>query len=347
MNFPISFYFDKNVIYIIIRIISMNLFYYYNYDFIILKDLIDLILLISFIISIICFLYKKKYSEADDQYKINIKEYLYVILIYILFNIIPFLVTIRFYHQIRIYFCYSNMIFIGILLVYYFQKNQLYKHQILSFNFLFLIIFFDLYLYINYYKESLFYFISNTIVSSLFYYSKGIIRGYFKYIMNDKFIDPYFISAIDSGINLIKNLLSHGYYYFIANQNKKNKFFQKYSNDKIYEMNYLVLLIYSLTGVLNPIFDILVCYYYSPFHQCVCDIISNSLFLLTKHEFSITNLIFVIINIFFSCVSSEIIILQFCNLDKDTKKKISERGEKNRIVHLMKNFDEISNSITN
>ena len=44
-----------------------------------------------------------------------------------------------------------------------------------------------------------------------------------------------------------------------------------------------------------------------------------------------TNLIFKdlitgILNIFFSCVASEIIILNFCELDKNTKKEIKKRA---------------------
>ena len=34
-----------------------------------------------------------------------------------------------------------------------------------------------------------------------------------------------------------------------------------------------------------------------------------------------------ILNIFFSCVASEIIILNFCDLDKNTKKEIKKRAD--------------------
>ena len=90
-----------------------------------------------------------------------------------------------------------------------------------------------------------------------------------------------------------------------------------------------------MTGIINPIFDILVCYYYTPFHQCVCDILSNFITLFfIRNQFIILYLIIGIINLFFSCVSSEIIILQFCDLDKNTKKNISERGKNIAISDL-------------
>ena len=93
--------------------------------------------------------------------------------------------------------------------------------------------------------------------------------------------------------------------------------------DKINDINYFKLLIYSLINIINPIFDILICYYYSPFHQYVYDIISNSISLLIEHEFLIKNLIIVIINIyiFFVCFIRN---YNFINLDKNTKKKFQK-----------------------
>ena len=347
MNSLISIDLDKNIIYIIIYVIS-DLLCKINTNYIMFLQ--DLKLLISFIISIICFyLNTKNYqinNKTDNYIKIDRKDYLYIIFIYILFNIIPFFNTIRFYQKIRIYYFCSNMIFIGILLVCYFENNQLYNHQKLSCIILFLIIFFYPNLYYNFSKTSLMYFICNTIFSVLFYYSKGIIRGYFKYAMNNKYISPFFISAIDAGINFIKNLLVHGYYYFIANQNKKKKYFQEKLYNKIDSIdNKFKYSIAYLSGIILPIIDILVCYYYSPFHQCVSENLSTSIsFLWDEKDNLIIEIIIGIINTFFSCVSSEIIILQFCDLEKNTKKKISERGDKNAIIDLMNSTDQLTDS---
>ncbi len=279
MNCLISIDLDKNIIYIIIYVISNSLFNIFRKNIIFLEDLK---LLISFIISIICFYLNTKNYQinniTDDEIKINIKEYLYVIFIYILFNIIPFFNSIKFYQNMIIYYFCSNMIFIGILLVCYFENNQLYNHLKLSCIILLLIIFFYPNLYYNFSKTSLMYFVCNTIFSVLYYYSRGIIRGYFKYAMNNKYISPFFISAIDAGINFIKNLLVHGYYYFIANQNKKKKYFQEKLYNKIDSIdNKFKYSIAYLSGIILPIIDILVCYYYSPFHQCVSENLSTSI----------------------------------------------------------------------
>ena len=190
----ISIDLDKNIIYIIIYVISDIVGKINENNIIFLQDLI---LLISFIISIICFYLNTKNYQinniTDDEIKINIKEYLYVIFIYILFNIIPFLHSIRFSKNLRIYYFCSNMIFIGILLVCYFEKNKLYNHQKLSCIVLFLIIFFHPSLHQNFSNTSLIYFVCNTIFSVLYYYSRGIIRGYFKYAMNNKYINPFLL----------------------------------------------------------------------------------------------------------------------------------------------------------
>ena len=97
-----------------------------------------------------------------------------------------------------------------------------------------------------------------------------------------------------------------------------------------------------MTDIINPIIDILVCYYYSPFHQCVSENLSTSiLYFWGETDDLIINIIIGIINLFFSSVSSEIIILKFCDLDKNTKKEISERSKKTAIIDLMISANEL------
>jgi hypothetical protein len=40
--------------------------------------------------------------------------------------------------------------------------------------------------------------------------------------MEIKFINPFFISAIDVEMNIFKNFLVTGYYYFLVEESKKN-----------------------------------------------------------------------------------------------------------------------------
>ena len=94
----------------------------------------------------------------------------------------------------------------------------------------------------------------------------------------------------------------------------------------------LVPCILSFIGnITYPIFNILTCYIYSPFHQCISDNFGNY-FELMIYDFNIINALIGIINLFFSLVASEIIILKFCDLDKNTKIEIQKRANKEQII---------------
>ncbi len=330
MKSPILIDYDKNIIYIIICILS-------NIVFNLLDDSIeffnDLSLLLSFIISLLCIGLenKNKFSNNSlDSFSENKKkeieknkkkEYFYVILLYFLFNIIPFLRGIQFNKKLRIYLCYSNITFIGIMIIGFFKKEKLFIHQIISLIVLFLCMFFTSNFTKIYKNNIIEMFIVNSLFSSVFYYFQGILRGYFKYSMENKFISPFFISSIDVGMNLIKNILVKVYKYFILNKEIN------YFNFKIEGKNEIIkCILFICCGISIPIFDILICYFYSPYHQCVCDISSNFIFLDDETNLILKDLITGILNIFFSCVASEIIVLNFCELDKNTKKEIKKRA---------------------
>ncbi len=338
MKSPILFVYDKNIIYIIMSFLSKIVFGKLDsMDF-----FNDLSLLLSFIISLLCIGLenKNKFSNNSlDSFSENKKkeieknkkkEYFYVILLYFLFNIIPFLRGIQFNKKLRIYLCYSNITFIGIIIIGFFKKDKLFVHQIMSLNILFLIMPLTSSFKEKYKTVKIHQFIINSIFSSLYYYSQGILRGYCKYSMENKFISPFFISSIDAGMNLIKNILVKVYKYFILNKEIN------YFNFKIegkYEIIKCILFICS--GISIPIFDILICYFYSPYHQCVCDISSNFIFLDDETNLILKDLITGILNIFFSCVASEIIILNFCELDKNTKKEIKKRADTDYCTDLV------------
>ncbi len=174
MKSPIIFNFDRNIIFIILQYISLYFAGKYSFP-IFIKEII---LLISMIISLICFFKRNKFSHIDmkidnERYfqtqitKINdakkgipeIKDYLFIIFFYFILNIIPFLNNIK---LIRIFIIYSwclNSIFIGILIGYYI-RNKFYNHQLLSVIILFILMFFYPNFHINYkaYKFHIFFF---------------------------------------------------------------------------------------------------------------------------------------------------------------------------------------------
>ena len=328
MKFPIKLNFDHNIKYLLI-LLFLKIFYSGNTFY---KIYIDLI---TFIISLICFFKRKQYfinknkkilafninKNYSKEMKSLHKEYFHIIIMYILFLIIEILIAI---FNLNTYIDYYTFIFIGIRLTSYLRKEKIYKHQKISYFILFLlfgfIFFFQFILHFLTIKKI----IISSIVSILYYYSIGIINGYIKFSMEIKFIDPYFIVTVESGYNLLHYLIYECYLYFWKNQ--VSTYFEL---GDWYNIFYYFIL--SLLFFLYYLLNILVIYYYSPYHHCVCIILTfyyhKKLYFSNQLEFTrLINIIFYIINVFFSCVVAEIIILNFCNLDKDTKYQITKRS---------------------
>jgi len=347
MKSPIIFNFDWNIIFIILQYLS--LFFTRQYSFpIFIKEFI---LFISMIISLICFYKRNKFSYIDKNFNneryfktqltINdqkygnpkIKEYLYIILFYFMLNVIPFLNNIKLIRFFSIYSWCLNSIFIGIF-VGNFGLNKFYIHQLLSVIILFFLMFCDPFFHSDNKKYKFHIFFFNLLFSLLYYYLQGLLRVYFKFSMEIKFVNPFFISAVDVGMNIIKNFLVIGYYYFLVDENRK----QSYFNSNWYEKKKKMTLIYGIISIIGnvtyPIFNIMTCYIYSPYHQTICENYAR-LFDSILKNFNILNAFNGIINVFFSLVASEIIILKFCNLDKNTKIEIQKRAIKEEINNRM------------
>ena len=109
---------------------------------------------VSFIISLICFLIRKKYFKNInknivtfntnkiynyEQLISNNKEYFYIILIYILFYIIEFLYIIK---QLNSNGNFYYFIFLGIIFISFLRNEKIYKHQIISYFVLFILYYF-------------------------------------------------------------------------------------------------------------------------------------------------------------------------------------------------------------
>ncbi len=353
MKFTIDFNFEKVMLYIVFQsIFGYLVLKYDNFIDIFIKEII---LLISMIISIICFCIRKKntsnenkiihneryYKMEKDEKKIErnngIKEYLYIIFFYFIFNIIPFINGIQIIRGISIFSVCTNFLFIGILLIGYLSSTILYKHQLMSGLVLFLVIFFHPNLSNNYTHKKHHIFFFSLIYSIIFYYLQGIFRGYYKYTMEVKFVDPYFISAVDAGMNMIKNLLVYLYHYL-----KKNKKFFKRKKNK--EFTILKFIFGAIGNIGYPILDILNCYHNSPYHQCVAEYLAKLIQISFYKDSSKEDMIVGIINSIFSCISAEIIILRFCGLEENTKIAINERTiqEDNISVNLSHSDNSLS-----
>ena len=345
----IKFNFDKNLIILLVNLSS----------FIIITSVIakkseiiflkDLFFLISFIISIICLKIQKQSSktshnpskifrpiiakELENQKVVkNFRMYLSIFIIFILFFILSLINEIHIIHKLEQYPFYSNIIFIGIIFIGIIKKEKLYNHHKLSFIILFFIMFFNPILFKTFISIPKYIFIMNSIYSIGFYFSMGLLRGLIKVMMENKFISPFFFSALNSILHMIIDLIIYGYYYFIVEEQERVSYFNSNWTEKVLSMNYTYMILYFIGLIVYLICDILVCYFNSPYHQCVCDILAS--FIGTFYDFSIENIIIGIINLFFSCVSTEIIILKFCDLDKNTKIQIQERSSERLSLNL-------------
>ena len=194
MKCPIKIYFDHNIKYLIINILS---------NMILNRIGLNIIYeLLPFIVSIICFLIRKKYFKNTDKNIVvfnthkkhnyeklisNNKEYFYIILIYILFYIIEFLYIIK---QLNSNGNFYYFIFLGIIFISYLRNEKIYKHQKISYIILFtlfgLILIFS-FQFSSFKTKTL---ITISIISILYYYTLGLINGYIKYFNGNKIYRP-------------------------------------------------------------------------------------------------------------------------------------------------------------
>ena len=372
----ITLRFDKNFVYFMINLATFILIY--RYDGKCKKGYVyELANLISILVSLICMIIKKNAiiieknsiskikaaktekgmiiyeKKIHNNYDIKVKKgHIYIILIYILFNIVPFLRDTKII-EIKFLRFLSNTIFLGIIITGLFMKQNIYNHHLISIIALFLMMFIypD---FIDSIKENG---VLKNILGTLTYYiSRGAMRRYFNYLMLNEYIDPFYISIIDVSIVLFKNILSYIYAYsFLTSEEAKKVYLKELNLDDFTQLSFLIgFILYYISIIINPIFDILTSYYYTPFHQCLVDILGSFLntFIIQiekrilndekdrqETDIFIQNTIIAIINVFFSGVLAEIIILNFCDLNKNTKREIEKRGiYETNINELASNF---------
>ena len=140
--------------------------------------------------------------------------------------------------------------------------------------------------------------------------------------MEIKFIDPFFIVIIYSTCFMLKNFLV---YIYKKNQNHIFDF-------DIQMLKELKFYWYFLSLTFHPILNILIGYYYTPYHLYSSLILAN---FIIKNLITLNDIIVGIINIFFSLIISEVIILKFCDLDYNTKLEIKNRACKAFLPDLM------------
>ena len=279
--------------------------------------------------------YQRTFEKNEDFRKIKSLIFLICLSLNILFC---FLYRTFFYGQIADfeYEKQSMLIFFDIgfyiLLSYLILKQSLYKHHYCSMilmGCILLILFILTIKYISIGKE----FVIATFYFAFYSFSFGLYDILTKKYMNDFYKTPYFIMFMIGIINTVLLLIFDIFAYFL-NKDISGIIigFQKNINSALKVFYFIGTLIFEFLWVLGIKLTI---YYFTPCHfsllEYIAEYISYIKFVIESDEdfYSTTNVIIFtiayIINFFCCLVFNEVLILNFCKLDFNTKKRIQER----------------------
>ena len=212
--------------------------------------------------------------------------------------------------------------------------KRFYKHQKLSI----LIIFLDFIIMISY--EFIKYYGEEDYLNELFitfliivveYTLLGIHTNEVKYLIDFLYLNPYKVMFLEGLFGLLPSLLT----FFVTGNYKELKGTEHDENNNSYVLTILLILYFILCGFKN-IFAYMTIKLYSPTTYAMSDLMLVP-FLITYYYIIfgdkngyifhfILNILLSIINIFFSCVYNELLILNFCDLEYSTYPIISNRA---------------------
>ena len=234
-------------------------------------------------------------------------------------------------------------IFLEILLLIviskFILKTSIYRHNLLS---LIIILFNLLLISISY----IHYFLTKTISVTIYYLFNNFLLCLL-YVFGKKYLDSFYVSPynlilyigiICSFIFLVYDLIV----YLIVIDNNDNIHdiilrFQK-NGSSSFVILFLLDIIFSFSCNIGIWLSI---YYFTPFHFIISELISEYIYytydwLFGDSDYEVGNIILYsliyLINLFLSLVFNEIIILNFCDLDFNTKIKIEQREKKDKIL---------------
>ena len=219
------------------------------------------------------------------------------------------------------------ILFLMLLERFIFKKN-IYSHQIFSISMIFII--FLCYLIFNINESN--YNKLSYILSILSSYSLSFCYLLIKYINTNYFINIYLLATILGISGTIQFLIL-----------KYNKIITLlYIYDGL-EKN-IIIILYFITVLVDNFLFFKIVSILNPFHAILIDNITTFIFemIITK-DFNHLNIILLLLSIIFSLIYLEIIILNFCDLNKNIKENIIERG-KNEIVKELISDSESENN---
>ena len=234
-------------------------------------------------------------------------------------------------------------IFLEILLLIviskFILKTSIYRHNLLS---LIIILFNLLLISISY----IHYFLTKTISVTIYYLFNNFLLCLL-YVFGKKYLDSFYVSPynlilyigiICSFIFLVYDLIV----YLIVRDNNDNIHgiilgFQK-NGSSSFVILFLLDIIFSFSCNIGIWLSI---YYFTPFHFIISELISEYIYytydwLFGDSDYEVGNIILYsliyLINLFFSLIFNEIIILNFWGLEFNTKKNIEKRQRNDEIL---------------
>ena len=279
----------------IIKILKINLFSRYF-----IYHICEICLVLLYIID--NYLSKNKNEEFNENNQKSIKIIFILIICYLIFNSI-FIYLLQVNDNINDTEYYMRIIIFLILIERICLKNYFYSHQILSFTIIIILFF---------------YFIINSIIQSsklkiiyvlilIKFYSYSFRVHLLKYINMKYFINIYYLGSIKGIVGLIQILI----------QNKTN-----FPEFNLCTVCLIILLLIIL--MINVYLEYKIISELAPIHRYMTDFTSiyiSEIIINKNFELILIGLLLII-----SClIYLEIIQLNFCNLNKNTKINIEKR----------------------
>ena len=221
----------------------------------------------------------------------------------------------------------------------YILNNKIYRHHLVSliiilFNLIIMFISYALYFRMRTLKIISFYLFYD------FFFCLSYILG--KKYLNMFYVKPYslmvYIGSITSIILFIYDIIS----FAIVHDDNNNVNGIILGIKRNFNLSFIFIILDLLFYFLSNIGIWLTIYFFTPFHFIISESISEYIYYTydyftgTRYEIRdiiIYSLIY-IINLFFSLIFNEIIILNFCNMNYNTKKYIERREREEMTIYM-------------
>ncbi len=288
-------------------------------------------------------------------------------ILWIYFILIIYIINVLFASINYSKFCYNNEmnkfddLFVNIELFTLFTslilferlilKIHFYRHHIIALFFNFLSIIYIIFITIINYDWKV-YKIKDLIIVFIIIFQSQILQSFAfiiaKKLNNSYFINIHLIMVFEGIIGMIILILFDIFYVFIFKYD--NYFIIKLGNPKyegLYFIKFIIIVVYcicicglnksylDITEKVSPIYT-MVGKGLSDFTIAIAQLIEKSLINKQSIKFNAEAIFFYFFSILGNCIFCEIIVLNFCDLNKNTNKKIHQRATKE--ISLIEKF---------